>query len=123
MKKSRRILGFFLPSFVRNRVIDGVRHLSEEKGEVSILFCDICDFDEICSEYAPDELTSLLDEIFNEFDMLCDAVGVTKIETVGKTYMACAGIPECEQELDENLRTVSHARRTIELGIAMIHIC
>lgn len=45
------ILGYLLPAFVKKRVKDGVRYIAEDKGTVSVLFCDICDFDKIVSEY------------------------------------------------------------------------
>ena len=34
-------------------------------------------------------------------DNLCKIHGVTKIETVGKTYMACAGLKDSEVRLSE----------------------
>ena len=47
--KNAAILGFLLPSFVRKRVKEGVRYISEDQGIVTVLFCDICDFDELCN--------------------------------------------------------------------------
>lgn len=43
------------------------------------------------------------------FDVLCDAHGLTKIETVGKTYMACGGLKDSEAELSPELLKKSHA--------------
>ncbi|CAG9334360.1 unnamed protein product [Blepharisma stoltei] len=121
VEKTQEILSHLLPAFVRNRVKKGVRYIAEDQGTVTVLFCDICDFDKICKEYSPVELTSFLDSLYQTFDQLCDATGVTKIETVGKTYMACAGFRDSDIEMTENLQKVSHARRAIELGLAMIN--
>jgi phospholipid-translocating ATPase len=122
VERSQRILSFLLPAFVKKRVKDGARYIAEDQGTVTILFCDIVDFDSICAEYSPQELTAFLDGLFQKFDQLCSAIGVTKIETVGKTYMACSGLKDSEAELDPSLREVSHARRAIELGLAMISL-
>ena len=43
------------------------------------------------------------------FDVLCDANGLTKIETVGKTYMACGGLKDSETELTAELLSKSHS--------------
>lgn len=122
VEKSQRILSFLLPGFVKKRVKDGARYIAEDQGTVTIVFCDILDFDSICAEYSPQELTAFLDNVFQKFDQLCSAIGVTKIETVGKTYMACSGLKDSEIELDPAVKEVSHARRSVELGLAMISL-
>ena len=35
--------------------------------------------------------------------------GVTKIETVGNCYMACAGLKDSEEDIDINLLQYNHA--------------
>lgn len=70
---------------------------------VTILFCDIYNFDKICTDHHPEELLELLDNFFAILDTLCEMHGVTKIETVNKTYMACAGITESEDDLPPEL--------------------
>lgn len=121
VNQSQNILSFLLPAFVRNRVKDGVRYIAEDQGVVTVLFCDIYDFDTICMLYSPQELTAFLDLVFQSFDNLCDELGVTKIETVGKTYMACAGLKDSDLEINKDLRNYSHARRVIELGFRLLH--
>lgn len=120
--KSKNILSYLLPAFVRKRVKDGVKYISDDQGTVSVFFCDIMDFEEIVASFTPPELTAFLDDVFGRFDGVCRAVGVTKIETVGKTYMACAGLKDSEEELDPYFSTVNHARRAIELGIGVLRV-
>ena len=109
-----------LPQFVRERVKEGVRYIAESQGDVTIVFCDICDFEGICKNYKPAELTSFLDKLFSSFDNHCQTTGVAKIETVGKTYMACAGLKDSEKEMPQQLRSVCSSRRAVELAFAMI---
>lgn len=120
MQKVKSVLNYLLPAFVRKRVKNGVRFISENQGIVSIIFCDISNFDVLLSSYGPQELTLFLDDLFGRLDRICILSGCTKIETVGKTYMACAGLKESESELDEYYTQVPHARRSIEMGIAIL---
>lgn len=43
------------------------------------------------NHHTPAQLVAILDGIYSTFDELCVIFGVQKMETVGKTYMACAG--------------------------------
>ncbi|CAG9325164.1 unnamed protein product [Blepharisma stoltei] len=120
VEKSKQVLECVLPNFVRKRVKDGARYIADDQGIVTVLFCDIYNFEDIIEGYSPQELTAFLDNVYRKFDHLCEMVGVVKIETVGKTYMACAGIKDCEAELDPHFQSVSHARRAIEMGISIL---
>ena len=119
-EKGTCVLDFLLPAFVRKRVKDGARYIAEAQGEVSVLFCYIVNFDKITNEYSIEELTGLLDEIFGKIDSLCEMIGVSKIETVANTYMACAGLKDGDSELKPSLRSIPHARRSIELAFAIL---
>mmetsp|Transcript_17725 Transcript_17725/g.31998 ORF Transcript_17725/g.31998 Transcript_17725/m.31998 type:complete len:2024 (-) Transcript_17725:332-6403(-) len=120
IQKTKAILSFLLPSFVKERVKDGARYIAEDQGTVTVIFCDIYDFDRICAEYAPSELTEFLDEFFRKLDQLCNVHGVTKIETVGKTYMACSGLKDSEADMPSHLLLRSHARRGVDMALDII---
>jgi phospholipid-translocating P-type ATPase (flippase) len=120
VEKTQRILSFLLPSFVKKRVKNGIRYISEDQGNVTVLFCDIVDFESICAEYSPQELTFFLDSVFQKFDSLCSNNGVTKIETVGKTYMACAGLKDSESEIDSEIASISHCQRVLMLALSIV---
>lgn len=85
-----------------------------------MLFCDIYDFDKICTTHSPTELIDLLDKFFAILDSMCDKMGVTKIETVNKTYMVCGGLKDSEANLSQALLAKSHALRTVELALEII---
>lgn len=120
LEKTDKILSYLLPSFVKKRVKDGIRYIAEDKGTVSVIFIDMCDFDNIVADYTPQELTFFLDDVFGRFDKICESLGVTKIETVGKTYLACAGLKDSETEMTSNILSVPHARRCVEMGLSVI---
>jgi phospholipid-translocating P-type ATPase (flippase) len=120
VERTQSILSLLLPQFVKHRVNDGARFIAEAEEDVTIMFCDIYKFDEICQEIKPKDVCECLDKLFQIFDGLCENIGVTKIETVGKTYMACSGIKESEQEISHYLSAVPPARRVVELALAII---
>jgi hypothetical protein len=63
---------------------------------VCILFCYVCNFDEIIKEEGTN-VVPLMDDLFRQFDELCPNYAVQKIETVGMTYMAATGIKMYEE--------------------------
>ncbi|CAG9320537.1 unnamed protein product [Blepharisma stoltei] len=120
VEKSQHVLNVVLPAFVRKRVKDGCRYIAEDQGMVTVIFCEVCDFEEIISAYPNTEISYFIDDIYKKFDAVCESTGVTKIETVGKVYMACAGLNDSEQELSASMRAVSHSRRAVEMGLGII---
>lgn len=118
--RTQSTLSLLLPPFIKNRVNEGARFIAEPQEKVTILFCDIYNFEQICEENKPKLVCEFLDKLFQKFDGLCENIGVSKIETVGKTYMACAGLKESEAELTLQISGIHHARRVVELGLAII---
>ena len=55
------------------------RTLAEDQGEVTLLFCDIMDFDKIIQKEGK-RVVNLLDHIFRVFDQHCATNGIQKIE-------------------------------------------
>jgi class 3 adenylate cyclase len=122
---TKDLLKLLLPSFVLDQMKsfdvtgnniddDGV-----DAGEVTILFCDIADFDKVI-KLKEKEIVRLLDSIFRRFDELCKENGCQKIETVGKTYMACGGLKYVEQALSKDLRDTNPTARVLDLAKKMM---
>eukprot|EP00002_Diphylleia_rotans_P022157 TRINITY_DN433_c0_g1_i11.p1 TRINITY_DN433_c0_g1~~TRINITY_DN433_c0_g1_i11.p1 ORF type:complete len:882 (-),score=147.24 TRINITY_DN433_c0_g1_i11:1386-3962(-) len=111
---TRDILENMLPSFIVNKIQDGVRVIANNEKSVSILFCEIQDFADIVTDSEPGEFVVLLDKIFDHFDNLCGKYDVQKIETVGPIYMACAGLQNAE---------ANHALAVTRLAENMLEDC
>lgn len=78
-KTISQLLSILVPDFVKESFIQGVHNLSEDQGEVAILFCDICNFDKIIkSENCG--IIYILDELYRKFDTFCLENRVQKIE-------------------------------------------
>jgi class 3 adenylate cyclase len=122
---TKDLLKLLLPSFVLDQMksFDVTGHNIDDDGvdagEVTILFCDIADFDKVIKLKEKD-IVRLLDSIFRRFDELCKENGCQKIETVGKTYMACGGLKYVEQAISKDLRETNPTARVLDLAKKMM---
>ncbi|EQC42884.1 hypothetical protein SDRG_00602 [Saprolegnia diclina VS20] len=92
--RALRILDHMLPRHVMRKLEASEPVISEAEPSVTVLFCDVVDFGQLLEEHPPPHVVQLLDHIYSLFDELCFKYSVQKVETVGKTYMACAGLQE-----------------------------
>eukprot|EP00928_Gymnodinium_smaydae_P028092 TRINITY_DN21522_c0_g1_i1.p1 TRINITY_DN21522_c0_g1~~TRINITY_DN21522_c0_g1_i1.p1 ORF type:complete len:2517 (+),score=570.63 TRINITY_DN21522_c0_g1_i1:247-7551(+) len=92
-------------------------HIREDRGIVTVIFCDISDFDAMVGRLQPTELVQLLDHLWMCFDRVCDKNGVMKIETVGKTYMAAAMAEDPREATHEKNKADAQAAVTTGLGM------
>jgi class 3 adenylate cyclase len=77
----------------------------------SVLFLDIVGFTTISDRIPPGHVVHLLKAIFRVCDDVCKTHGLTKIKTIGDSYLAVAGVPE---QLDD------HALRAARAAVDML---
>lgn len=80
-KKIGELLSILVPSFVKESLIQGEESLSEDQGDVTILFCDICNFDKIVKQESKGVI-HILDKLYRMFDSFCLENDVQKIEVI-----------------------------------------
>ncbi len=91
---SERLLLNVLPQPIANR-LKGGEHLIVDRFEaVTVLFADIVGFTALSARTDPEQLVTMLNELFSLFDRLAERHGLEKIKTIGDAYMVVAGIPE-----------------------------
>ncbi|KAL4479077.1 hypothetical protein ABPG73_022195 [Tetrahymena malaccensis] len=127
-QKVNNVLSILLPKFVRERIsaeqlsneqTESRNQISEDQGEVAVLFLLICDFDEI-SQSENEKIVMLLDNLFRYFDNLCSSNDVTKIETVGNSYVCAAGLKSVEEQNSrKKANAINPVRRMINLAFDM----
>jgi guanylate cyclase len=93
-ERSERLLLNVLPEKVAERLKAGGGRIAERFDDVTVLFADLVGFTRFAERMDPDELVSLLDEIFSAFDDLTEGAGLEKIKTIGDAYMVAGGLPE-----------------------------
>jgi adenylate cyclase len=111
-ERSERLLLNVLPAPIAERLKQESGIIADRCPEVSVLFADLAGFTPTAERLPPEEVVSLLDGIFSEFDRLVAAYGLEKIKTIGDGYMAAGGIPVFVED---------HAERIADLALAMQH--
>ncbi|XP_031838866.1 soluble guanylate cyclase 89Da-like [Nomia melanderi] len=106
--KSDELLYSMIPQTVADRLRAGACPLStcESFESITVLFCELCDFDYSTIEGAMD-IVSSMNAVFSCFDSLMDQFNVYKVETVGRIYMAASGAPDRTEKHAQNIADVS----------------
>ncbi|RHY27866.1 hypothetical protein DYB32_009703 [Aphanomyces invadans] len=109
--RSKLLLGSMLPASVIAQLQSGRELIADAYPAVTVLFCEVCHFDDISGQLAPAQVVELLNTIFSKFDLLVDSHSVHKIETIGAVYMVAGGCPD---------RTINHTKLVANLALEMI---
>jgi class 3 adenylate cyclase len=99
-RKQREILNTMLPSFVVKKMLhsplnkEGIplELQAQSWTTITIIFCDVYDFQTIVRLLEPTRLVELLDSLFLCFDKCGEQFHCTKIETVFETYLSASGL-------------------------------
>lgn len=86
------------------------RAIADRFDQVTVLFADIVGFTQLSARLSAERTVELLNEIFTEFDAICDRAGVEKISTIGDGYLAVAGAP---------IPRANHAQAMVRVALAM----
>ncbi len=92
-EKSESLLLNILPQPIATRLKDGQQIIADRFTEATVLFSDVVNFTVLSSVIMPEELVSILNELFGMFDTLADKHGLEKIKTMGDAYIAVSGVP------------------------------
>lgn len=74
--------------------LKSVHQIADHHDQVSVLFCDIRGFTDLCRRLPAPDLVNVLDTLFHRLDDLADEHQLEKIKTNGDEYMLVAGAPE-----------------------------
>jgi class 3 adenylate cyclase len=85
----RSVLHSTLPENIAQRIAAG-EHVLDTHSNAAVVFADISGFTVHTSDLSSDVVASLLESVFHDFDAICRRHSVTKIKTIGDSYMAVA---------------------------------
>jgi adenylate cyclase len=88
--KERALLYGALPEHVATRMLRGER-IEDHYEHATVLFSDIVGFTNHTSSLTPGAVISLLEELYRRFDSICAEHGVTKVKTIGDSYLCFKG--------------------------------
>jgi adenylate cyclase len=121
--RSESLLMNILPEAIAVRLKNRERRIADRHDLAAVLFVDIVSFTKLSARITAEQLVTLLDGIFSEFDVLVERAGVEKIKTIGDAYMIAAGLadrtPEPVRALaDLALSMMDRSRGLFETGLA-----
>ena len=88
-ERERAVLYSTLPQHIADRVIRG-ETIDDHFDTASVLFADVTGFTTHTASMPPREVITFLEELYNTFDSICKEHGVTKVKTIGDSYL-CFG--------------------------------
>ena len=90
-----------LPDSIAVRLKAEESAIADRFESVTVVFADIVGFTPLSSGADPEQIVSMLNTIFSEFDDLATKHGIEKIKTIGDSYMAAAGLSESRDDHTE----------------------
>jgi class 3 adenylate cyclase/Tfp pilus assembly protein PilF len=109
-ERERAVLYSTLPKEVADRMIRGEQVKGDHYNEAAILFADIVGFTTHASNMTPSEVPVFLEDLYRRFDEICARYGVTKIKTIGDSYLCFKG----SATATENALAVAHVARALQ---------
>lgn len=90
--ENERLLLNILPGPVADRLRAGETLIADRFDDVTLLFADVVEFTHLSSSLTPQELVTVLNDIFTVFDSLVDRYQLEKVKTIGDAYMVVGGM-------------------------------
>ena len=78
-----------------NQIFDGPNDqglIADGYSDVTVMFADLVNFTQLTESLPPEQMVSLLNQIFSGFDELSEKYNVEKIKTIGDAYMVVGGL-------------------------------
>nr|UQK61950.1 soluble guanylate cyclase 3 [Choanoeca flexa] len=105
------LLHKILPPVIADALAKGEKAPAETFPACTVLFSDIVGFTTISGSVPPEEVMTMLNDLFARFDELTTVHGVYKVETVGDAYVVSCGAPDPADD---------HAERMCRFAIDMV---
>ncbi|MCR9206566.1 MAG: adenylate/guanylate cyclase domain-containing protein, partial [Halobacteriovoraceae bacterium] len=102
-QKSESLLLNILPPKIAQRLKNNERNIALTNPKAAILFADLVGYTSFSKDKSPEEVVSLLNEIFSRFDEETSLLKLEKIKTIGDSYMVAGGLFVEEDEAKEVL--------------------
>ena len=82
--------------------------LMDRHADVTVIFADVVGWTQLAASMPPESAMLWLDRLWQRFDSLCTAHGMYKVETIGDSYLAVAGMHPPRQD---------HARAALRFAL------
>ena len=90
----RSLLHNVLPPAIAERKLAGESPIADTYAQASLLFADVVGFTPMSSRFSSKDVVSMLNELYERFDVIVARFGLEKIKTIGDCYMVAGGLPQ-----------------------------
>ncbi|KAJ3038478.1 hypothetical protein HDV00_000575 [Rhizophlyctis rosea] len=116
---SNQLLGNMLPKFVAEELKAGKTPEPSSFDSVCLFFTDIAGFKELAVRSTPRQIVALLNRMYVAFDnVIAHYEDLYKVETVGDSFMVCAGIMDDAHKTEED--RIGDASSAIECALELM---
>jgi Adenylate and Guanylate cyclase catalytic domain len=92
----------------RRPLYGGTSPIADLFPSCTVIFIDISNFTPWSSEREPSQVFALLEALYHAFDVIAEQLGVFKVETIGDSYVAVAGLPKPRSDHAAVMATFGH---------------
>ena len=118
LAENEALLLNILPRSIAERLRGGETVIADRFEDMAVLFADVVGFTEMSSRLTPNEVVTLLNDVFTACDRLAERFRLEKIKTVGDAYMVVGGLHTVYGFAPAAHAT--HAEDVAEMGLAII---
>ncbi len=117
--KERALLYGALPESVATRMLRGEDVSGDHYDNAAVLFLDIVGFTAISDQLAAAQVVQFLEQIFSSLDEICKKHELTKIKTIGDSYLAVAFSEQPNNRITEQPKA-SNEQRAAAAALEML---
>ncbi len=97
-EQQRELLLQLMPDATVVRILNGEKIIADTYDNASVMFLDIVGFTSLASQAPASHLVHLLNAVFERCDAVCDQFDLSKIKTIGDSYLAISGMPALQED-------------------------
>lgn len=106
------LLRNFLPNTIAARLKKGETTIANQVNKITLLYAHVVGIAELSKRMPSTEVTQLLTQLFDEFDVLAERYGLERQQTISSDYMAVCGLTQTRFD---------HSKRSIDFALAMLN--
>jgi class 3 adenylate cyclase len=112
-EQSERLLLNILPGPIAERLKHDHETIADGFADITVMFADIVNFTQIAEGMSPNQIFSMLNQVFSCFDELAEEHHLEKIKTIGDAYMVAGGLNDDKMNYSDAIANMAIGMRDV----------
>jgi class 3 adenylate cyclase len=112
-EQSERLLLNILPGPIAERLKNENQTIADGFADITVMFADIVNFTQIAEGMSPNQIFSMLNQVFSCFDELAEQHQLEKIKTIGDAYMVAGGLNDDTMNYSDAIADMALSMRDV----------